>query len=335
MARLEGQPASTVADANNAYEYLGQTWQFYNLNHGRDSIDGRGTNLSATVRRCWADAACPWPNAAWFQGRMYFGAGWATDDVTGHELTHGVTEFESGLIYSQVSGAINESFSDIWGEFIDLGNGAGDDSPGARWLIGEDLARGALRSMQYPTNYNCADRLGSPLYYTGTEDFGGVHWNSGVNNKLCYLLTDGDTFNGQTVYGMGIPTVADLYYEVNVNLLTAAANWTDLYNALTQAAVNLRWGTADRHNLYLACAAVELVAGPASRYVDQSSPCAFASGFKDCFGLFGPYFTLAQGVAGTSVNESLWIRTGSYNEPMTISKPLHIRAYDGPVVLGR
>ena len=100
--------------------------------------------------------------------------------------------------------------------------------------------------------------MGSPYFYTGSMDNGGVHINNGVGNKLCYLLTDGDKFNGYTVTAMGIPAVADLFYEVQVNLLSEASDYADLYTQLTQAAINLGWSAGDRTNLERACRAVEI-----------------------------------------------------------------------------
>ncbi|HAV62731.1 MAG TPA: hypothetical protein DCY13_10230, partial [Verrucomicrobiales bacterium] len=225
--RSEGDPATGVADADNAYTFIGDTYNFYLSNHARDSYNGLGATINATVRYCQSVTNCPWGNAQWTGTRMRFGAGFATDDVVGHEFAHAVTDFTSGLVYANSSGAINESLSDIWGEFIDLTNGAGTDTAGVRWDMGEDLPNGRLRSMSDPTARNDPDRLGSPLYVApvanpnGGDDFGGVHSNSGVNNKLAFLLVDGDTFNGQTVTGMGIAPVADLYYQANANLLTS------------------------------------------------------------------------------------------------------------------
>ena len=259
LRRSEGQPASGITDVDLAYDYLGDTYDFYSNNHGRDSIDGAGMTLSATVRYCNDFFGCPMANAFWDGERMYFGDGFAVDDVVGHELTHGVTDYTSDLIYQNESGAINESFSDIWGEFIDLTNGAGTDTPEVRWLMGEDLPGiGALRNMADPPEFGLPDRYYSPHYYTGSGDLGGVHINMGINCKLCYLLTDGNTFNGRTVTGMGLDLVADLYYEVQTNLLTEGADHTDLYAQLTQAAINLGFIQAQRDNLERACRAVEI-----------------------------------------------------------------------------
>lgn len=335
LVRSEGGAAAALAEANAAYNFLGDTYNFYVNNHGRDSIDGMGLTLSATVRVC-TSADCPWRNAQYrSNNRMYFGIGYVDDDATAHELTHGVTRFESGLIYQDASGAINESFSDIWGEFVDLGNGAGTDTAGVRWDIGEDLPIGRIRSMSDPTIFNHPDRLGSPNYYTGTADDGGVHSNSGVNNKLAYLLTDGDTFNGQTVYGLGVGRVADLYYEVQTDLLTSGADWTDLYQALRQAAVNLSWSTDDRNNLYRACVAVEIATGGRNIYVDGTSGCLFQTGAQNCTITTGPFHAVATGNGAVAPGDNLYIRGDSYNEAVTFSKIMTIRSYSGAATIGQ
>ena len=109
------------------------------------------------------------------------------DDVVAHELTHGVTQYTSNLFYYYQSGAINESLSDVFGEFVDQTNGRGNDIPSVRWLMGEDVARlGAIRNMQNPPAFGDPDRMTSAFYYRGADDNGGVHTNSGVNNKAAY-----------------------------------------------------------------------------------------------------------------------------------------------------
>jgi len=341
LRRSEGGAASGIADVNSAYTFLGNTYNFYLNNHGRDGINGSGGVMSATVRVCTSDD-CPWSNAQYrSNGRMYFGVGFATDDVAGHELTHGVTGNESGLIYENASGAINESFSDVWGEFVDLGNGTGDDSAAVRWLMGEDLPNGSIRSMRDPASRSDADRRNSPLYKPAEanpdkdNDFGGVHSNSGVNNKLAFLLTDGDTFNGYTIRGHGIARVADLYYEVQTDLLTPGSDWDDLYEALMQASVNLGWNNDDRNNLYRACRAVEIAGGARNVYVDGTSGCLFQTGAQNC-GLFsGPFHTVLGGNTAVWPGDNLWIRGTSYDEAVTFSKIMLIRSYNGTATIGQ
>ena len=343
LRRSEGGPASTIADVNSAYTFLGQCYNWFQNNHGRDSYDGSGATINATTRYCPDEDSCPWGNAQWnsSSGRMRFGDGFATDDVTGHEFTHAVTEFTSGLIYENQSGAINESLSDVFGEFIDLNNANGNDAANVRWRMGEDLPGGSIRRMDFPDLWDDPDRLGSPNYVAavtpGTgdngNDFGGVHSNSGVNNKLCYLLVDGDTFNGQTVTGMGIAAVADLYYGANANLLTAGSGWNDLYEALRQTAVNLGWNVDQRNNLYRACRAVE-IASPDTRYIDWTINCLIKTGGQTCSIFGGPFQTVNQGVSFAHPGDSFYIRGGNYAETVTFSEITTIRSYNGSAVIG-
>ncbi len=297
LVRSEGGAVSAIADANFAYEYFGDTYDFYFEEHGRDSLNNSGYTLSGTVRYCEPGYPCPFPNAFWDGARMYFGQGWAAaDDVVAHELTHGVTTNESNLIYVNQSGAINESFSDMWGEWVDLVNGAGTDTAEVRWLIGEDIPGvGAIRDMMDPTAFGDPDRMGSPLFYSGPVDNGGVHINSGVGNKLCYLLTDGGTFNGQTIASFGISMTAALFYECQVNLLTPGSNYEDLYDAITQAAIILGLSQPERDNLEAACVAVQIKPGTVP--IPENDECGNAI----CVSAGVPYVGTTIGATGTDI----------------------------------
>ncbi len=248
--RIEGGPASVVADVNNAHDFAGHTYDFYFNRFGRDSLDDAGMTLVSTVRYCEA-GNCPYVNAFWDGSQMVYGAGFASaDDVVGHELTHGVTEFTSGLFYYYQSGAINEALSDIFGEYIDLTNGTGSDDAADRWLMGEDLPApiGAIRDMQDPPAFGQPNRMTSSLY-TGTEsDQGGVHTNSGVANKAAYLMTDGDTFNGQAIIGLGIDKAAAIWYRVETSYLVSGSDYADLGSALNQACADLVGTTPNQNN---------------------------------------------------------------------------------------
>lgn len=251
-ARDEGDPATGITDVDNAYDYMGDTYDFYYREHGRDSYDNEGATLIGLVR-------VPWQNASWNGVRMTFGIGYTVDDVTAHELTHAVTDNEIGLIYFGEPGALSEHFSDTWGEYVDLTNGKGNDSPEVRWLMGEDLEGGAGRSMKDPTIFGDPDRYYSPYFVdtTAAYDNGGVHINCGVGSKLVYLLTDGDTFNGQTVRGMGISRTADLVYAT-VLLLPPVANYEIYYLGLGAASTTLGYSMEDRLNIAKAGRAVEI-----------------------------------------------------------------------------
>jgi Zn-dependent metalloprotease len=256
-ARTEGQAATGISDVDRAYDHMGDFYNFYKNRFGRDSIDGAGIMaLRATVRACNSamDSRCPMVNGYWNGQQAVLGNGMVSDDWLGHELTHGVTDRESGLFLYYQSGAINESLSDVFGEFIDLTNARGNDSASVRWLVFEDGAKlqdgavgGTGRNMKDPTALGDPDRMRSPYYKVDTEDqktglekdFGGVHWNSGVGNKAAYLIVDGGTFNGRTVTGLGITKAAKIYYEVQTNLLTSGSDYQNLYAALPQACSNL------------------------------------------------------------------------------------------------
>jgi len=240
--RVEGGPPSGIADADAAYDHLGEVYSFYQSYLGRDSVDGAGLPLVATVRWCPTSTTsrCPQDNSFWYGDidQMRFGAGWTTDDIVGHEMTHGLTHFTSKLFYYYQSGAINDAMSDVFGEFVDLTNTPSDPA-GDRWLIGEDLAFGILRNMANPPEYLQPDRMKSALYYGETGDSGGVHTNSGVANKAAYLLTDGGSFNGHVVGSIGLAKTAKIFYEANQRLLTSSSDYADLYDDLQQACTAL------------------------------------------------------------------------------------------------
>jgi bacillolysin len=241
--RSEGGGATGISDVDRAYDYAGDTYDFYYTYHGRDSIDNAGMSLISTVRYCPNSSNCPYDNAFWNGSQMVYGAGFSqADDVVAHELTHGVTQYESNLFYYMQSGAINEAFSDISGEFVDLTNGAGNDSPDVRWQMGEDEPNyETVRDMKNPPLYYQPDKMTS-IYYEcldGGWDGGGVHTNSGVANKAAYLMVDGDSFNSYTITGIGIAKTARIWYEVQANMFTSASDYQDLYDALPQACYNL------------------------------------------------------------------------------------------------
>lgn len=280
--RTEGQTTTSVADVDLAYDYSGATYDFYFNNFGRDSLDGSGLPLKNSVKLCENGYTCPYANAFWSPAKqqMYYGANYASaDDVVGHELTHGFTSFTSNLLYYYQSGAINESMSDVFGEFVDQTDGVdGAAGSGAanRWLIAEDLPIGAIRSMKNPPTYSHPDKISSSYYATSGSDSGGVHTNSGVNNKAAYLIVDGTVaepggaFNGQTITGIGIPKAAQIYYEVETHLLTSASDYQDLYDFLPQACLNLvnQHGitTGDCDQVQKAVIATEMNLTPATFY---------------------------------------------------------------------
>ena len=233
---------------NSAYDFAGKTYDFYALRFGRNSIDdaatGLGLPLISAVRYCPADDVPRGPGArsrthSWDGKQMTYGDGYAdADDVVAHELTHGVTEDESNLLYWYESGAINESMSDVMGQFVDLGdNDAQDTNLATRWQIGEDLPGGAIRDMADPQAFGQPAKTSDVEWDSDWLDVGGVHANSGVGNKAAYLITDGTvnepggTFNGHTVTGLGLDKAAAIYYRAE-QTLTSGSDYRDLYNIL-------------------------------------------------------------------------------------------------------
>lgn len=201
LVRREGEPATGDASVDDAYDGLGDTHRLFDRVFGRDSIDGEGMPLEATVhfgRR--------YDNAFWDGERMVFGDGDGevfrgfTDSlsVIGHELAHGVTEHTAGLRYQGQSGALNEHVSDAFGALVEQ-YALGQDAGAATWLIGEgiftDEVEGrALRSMIEPGTAYDDDVLGrdpQPAhmrdYIETTDDNGGVHLNSGIPNRAFAL----------------------------------------------------------------------------------------------------------------------------------------------------
>jgi hypothetical protein len=202
LVRSEGQaPIGDVA-ADEAYDGLGATFDLFADTFGRNSIDGAGMALVATVHY-----EEDYDNAIWDGSQMIFGDGdgvyfnrfTLAVDVIAHELTHGVTQSVGGLIYRNQSGALNESVSDVFGSLVKQFI-AQEDAAGADWLIGEGLFTNAvdgvaLRSMAAPgTAYDdpVLGRDPQPAHMRDfvrtSADYGGVHINSGIPNHAFYLL---------------------------------------------------------------------------------------------------------------------------------------------------
>ncbi|MFF3511014.1 M4 family metallopeptidase [Streptomyces sp. NPDC002573] len=200
--RGEGDQPGEDATVNRAYAGLGATFELYLQAYGRDSIDGKGLPLDASVH-----FGEKYDNAFWNGEQMVFGDGdgevfldFTTPvDVIGHELTHGVTQYTANLAYFGQSGALNESMSDVFGSLIKqytLGQTAAE----ADWLIGAGLLAPrvhgkALRSMKEPGSAYDDDVLGKDPqpgtmagYVRTGQDNGGVHINSGIPNHAFYLV---------------------------------------------------------------------------------------------------------------------------------------------------
>jgi hypothetical protein len=260
--RAEGDPQTGDAAADEAYDGLGATWQLYREQYGRDSLDGRGLPLLASVHY-----GRDYDNAFWDGTQMVFGDGdgevftrfTVAVDVIGHELTHGVTELTAGLTYQGQSGALNESISDVFGSLVRQ-RAAGQSADQADWLIGKglftDKVKGvALRSMKAPGTAYDDPQLGKDPqpadmsgYVQTTDDNGGVHINSGIPNHAFYLAATAVGGNawegaGQVWYDVltGGTIAADCDFATFAGLTVAAAEARYAAGSPQAAAVRDAW----------------------------------------------------------------------------------------------
>jgi Zn-dependent metalloprotease len=192
VVRHEGHAPVGDAAVDEAYDGLGDTYDYYWSVFQRDSIDGQGRALHGCVHYGTA-----YPNAFWDGHAMFFGDGdgqyltrtTAGIDVIGHELTHGVTQYEANLVYSGQSGALNESISDVFGIQVKQ-KALGQSAEASDWLIGADIVgpalAPALRSMKDPGKANPHDD--QPADMDGYVVDGDVHTNSGIPNRAFYLV---------------------------------------------------------------------------------------------------------------------------------------------------
>jgi Zn-dependent metalloprotease len=225
---LRNELGAPVGDpvADDTHANTGTVYDYYSTNFGRDSYDRLGHTLRSTVHfgvgfdnAFWCGDECA---SSYFGsldgGQMVYGDGSSLFsplgqdlDVVAHELTHAVTEDENGLLYQGQSGALNESYSDVFAAMV--------DTDGDEWLIGEKswtpgTPGDALRNMANPA---AEGQPGSMSEYVNTVyDGGGVHANSGIPNRAAYLAA---TDPG---YGIGRAALQQIYYGAMPCLSTGA-----------------------------------------------------------------------------------------------------------------
>ncbi len=167
------------------------------------------------------------PNAFWNGSTTNFCVGMVADDIVSHEWTHAYTTSTHNLFFRFQPGAINEAYSDIFGEIADRLNGRGSDEPDVRradggcpsndsslrWQIGEDSVFGTFRDMWNPACFGDPTRVSDGRYFCGEGDRGGVHTNSGVPNHAFALATDGGGFNDVEIAGTGLIRSAHIWWR--------------------------------------------------------------------------------------------------------------------------
>jgi hypothetical protein len=246
--RGEGGPATDDREVTEAYDGLGATWTLWQEVYGRNSLDGKGLPLVASVHY-----GQNYDNAFWDGSQMVFGDGDGTifqpftrsPDVIAHELAHGITQYTSGLNYQGQAGALNESVSDVFGVLVKQ-RSLGQSAEAADWLIGADLladgVKGlALRSMVAPGTAYDDPRLGKDPqpahwrdYVETTDDNGGVHINSGIPNKAFQVVAT-------TLGGNAWEAAGQIWVDTITGEISADCDFVT-FAGLTLAAATARYG---------------------------------------------------------------------------------------------
>ncbi len=267
----------------DAHAHIGWTYDYYYKRHGRQGLDGQNRPITTLVNPLTQQGALSAPpdifgffavNAFWCgecgpngTGVMLFGSGLPPNfflsstgnnytyfagalDIAAHELTHGVLDSSSQLIYQNESGALNESFADMMGTSAEFFfHPAGEGQGRADYVLGEDIsralrpgARDGDRSLENPGLYGDPDHYS--LRFTGPEDNGGVHTNSGIPNHAFYLAIEGGTnrTSGLAVQGVGAANreqIEKVFYRAFVFLLPPNATFATARAATIQAARDL------------------------------------------------------------------------------------------------
>lgn len=216
----------------------GRAFEYFRNTHNRQSINGNGGNIISFINVAEDDGSSM-GNAFWNGQAMFYGNGDTAFgplakglDVAGHEMSHGVIQGSANLEYEGESGALNESFADVFGVMIDRED----------WLIGEDVVKkaaypsGALRDMSDPHNGAKTNDFNSgwqPKHYneryTGSQDNGGVHINSGIPNHAFYKFAT----------AVGKDKAEKVYYRALTNYLTKSSKFVDCRVAVVKAATDL------------------------------------------------------------------------------------------------
>lgn len=210
--RVEGGPPTGDSDADAAYDYSGDTYDYLFRAFGRDGIDGVGGTMNATVHL--QSPSCP--NAFGGSSGTWYCTGLVTDDIVAHEFAHGLTALTAGLIYQNQSGQLNESFSDVIGEIVDLLNGdasfAGppggtpwpphDTGPGSDTPNGPRVGcvAGTLMTVEEPPSI-AGDYLAQPAFFGPQLSTMDVSENLVVADPIRACTIDGPFLNAGDMPG--------------------------------------------------------------------------------------------------------------------------------------
>jgi len=230
--------------ATSAHWAAEMTWDLYWFTYGR-----RGTNNQGRQIKVHADDPTATTSGGAFYnysgggndkihiGNSAQGQSCATLDVVGHEITHGLVHATSDLEYQNESGALNESFADIFGLMTERRGLGGLFN----WRMGELAWPGSngIRSFDNPNIFAHPSTFGGPFWFTGSDDNGGVHTNSSVQNHWFFLLSNGGFQNGVVVNGIGVDNAARIAWNNLIFFLGNWSNYNDARNGSINAAIGL------------------------------------------------------------------------------------------------
>lgn len=252
LVRDEGAPPTGDLSVDEAYEGAGVTYDLFNEVYNRRSIDNNGMELISTVHYDQS-----YDNAMWNGEQMVYGDGdedlpvsdrlfnrfTIALDIIAHEMAHGVTQFEAKLLYQSQSGALNESFSDVFGSLVKQRT-LNQTADQADWIIGAGLFTSnvngvGIRSMKAPgTAYDdpVLGRDPQPSHMSNYQDVpydnGGVHINSGIPNHAFYVTA-------REMGGFAWEKAGLIWYNTLSDYLQMGSNFQDAANATYTVAGNL------------------------------------------------------------------------------------------------
>ncbi|MDT0630417.1 M4 family metallopeptidase [Rubrivirga litoralis] len=248
-----------------------RTIDYYQDTHGRSSYDGKDGSITSTVNFDFFPGGVGFNGAFWSGEQMIYGDGDGETfsplvdlDIVAHELTHAVTRSTAGLIYENESGALNEAVSDIFAVMVDRED----------YRVGEDSytpgrSGDALRYLDNP------ERGDQPAHYddryTGSEDNGGVHRNSGIANKQAYLTMAGGSFRGQSVESIGRKATERIWYRALTRYFTASTDFAGAREGTLQATADL-YGSGSKQYRAVADAWAAVGVGEASEAAPPTAP---------------------------------------------------------------